>query len=312
MRGKNSPAAPRPGPAFTLADTHHHYWDLRLGKNPWLCQEPPLPFRYGDYSALRRNYLPADYARDSAGFRVSAAVVVEAEWDPSDPTGETRWLHELLAVDPVPRMIVAQAWLDREDVEDVLAAQAAFPRVRGVRHKPRAASAPDQVRRGLPGSMDDPKWRRGYALLSQFGLSFDLQTPWWHMAEAAQLAMGFPGTPLIINHAGLPADRSPEGLAGWRRAMEAVAGCPNVSVKISGLGQPGVPWTVELQRPVVQTVIRLFGAERCMFASNYPVDSLVASYRTIYEGFQDIVKDFPAQARDALFAGNARRIYRIG
>src|SRR5205823_6630060 len=84
--------------------------------------------------------------------------------------------------------------------------------------KPPAASAREQAVRGAPGSMDDPRWRRGFALLERHRLSFDLQTPWWHFDAATALARDFPNTPIIINHTGLPAVRSPDGLRGWRNA----------------------------------------------------------------------------------------------
>jgi predicted TIM-barrel fold metal-dependent hydrolase len=206
---------------------------------------------------------------------------------------------------------VAHAALDRADVAEILAAHADFPRVRGIRHKPAAAADPSAVERGAPGSMGDPIWREGYALLAAHGLSFDLQTPWWHLAEAAELAAAFPGTQIILNHTGLPADRSEAGLAGWRRAMAKLAECSNVAVKISGIGLPGRPWTVADNGPVVRTVIELFGVDRCMFASNYPVDGLVASFATIFDGFLAITADLPLADRQRLFAANARRFYRL-
>jgi predicted TIM-barrel fold metal-dependent hydrolase len=183
--------------------------------------------------------------------------------------------------------------------------------VRGIRHKPSAAASPDRARPGAPGSMGDPRWRRGYALLARHGLSFDLQTPWWHLAEAAELARDFPDTLIILNHTGLPSDRSDEGLAGWRHAMGTLAAQPNVACKISGLGQPGRPWTVAGNGPVVLDTIAIFGVERCMFASNFPVDGLVADFDTIYEGFKAIVAGFSAADRMALFHDNAVRCYRL-
>lgn len=294
-----------------VVDAHHHFWDLDRHYYPWLCDEPLIPFRYGDYSAIRRNYLVPDYLADSAGFDVVATVHLEGEWDPADPIGETRWLQSVIAEHGYPHAIVAQARLDREDVEDVLAGQAALPRVRGVRHKPAAADSPRGVRPGAPGSMDDPRWRAGYALLARHRLSFDLQTPYWHLAEAARLARDFPETQIVLNHAGLPADRSDAGLAAWRAAMALLAAQPNVAVKISGLGQPTSAWTVDAQRYVVLETIALFGVDRCMFASNYPVDSLVAAFAVIYGGFREIAEVFTPAERDKLFCDNAMRYYRI-
>lgn len=292
-------------------DAHQHFWDLTRNRLPWLQDSEPIRFRYGDYSALRRNYLPADYRADARGQNVVSSVYVEAEWDPADPVGETRWVHALAAREALPGAMVAQAWLDRDDAAQVLAAQAAFPLVRGVRHKPRAAAAPGAVVRGAPGSMGDPRWRAGYAQLAGHGLHFELQAPWWHLEEAAELASAYPRTRIVLNHTGLPADRSEAGIAGWRAGMRALADCPNALVKISGLGLPGRPWRIEDNGPIVRETIALFGAARCMFASNFPVDGLVAGFATIWEGFRTITADLSPDERALLFSENARRVYRI-
>jgi predicted TIM-barrel fold metal-dependent hydrolase len=294
-----------------IVDAHQHFWDVTLDKHPGFRAEPPLPFRYGDTRPLRRSYLPADYRADARGHRIVGTVYVETEWDPGDPLGETRWVESLAAREGLPTAMVAQAWLDRNDVDDVLARQAACPLVRGIRHKPAAAPSPDTVVPGAPGSMGDARWRAGFARLARHGLSFDLQTPWWHLREAAALARAFPDTLVILNHTGLPADRSPEGLRGWRAAMAAVAAAPNVAVKISGLGVPGRPWTVESNREAVLGAIELFGVDRAMFASNYPVDGLVATFDTIYAGFKAITRDFSESDRRKLFHDNAVRLYRL-
>ena len=297
--------------SIPIVDAHHHYWDLERNYHPWLCDEPPIPFRYGDYRALRRSYLPGDYARDASSFDVVASVHVESEWDPVDPIGETRWIDGIANECDLPRAVVAQAWLDRDDIEEVLCAQSSFPRVRSVRHKPRAALTPSAVQPGAKGSMGDAKWRRGYALLESHGLAFDLQTPYWHLAEAYELARDFPQIQMILNHAGLPSDRSGQGLADWRRAMQTLARAPNVVVKISGLGQLGTAWTVDANGPIVLETIDIFGVDRCMFASNFPVDSLVADFETIYRGFLQIVEQFPPSDQRKMFCDNARRIYRM-
>lgn len=294
-----------------IIDAHQHFWNLDQNYLPWLKDEPPIPFRYGDYSSLKRNYLPADYRRDSAGFEVVGTVFVETEWDPTDPRGEVAWVEKLQRAEGLPSVVVAQAWLDRGDAEDVLASHARSPIVRGIRHKPKAAPRPDLVSAGAPGSMGDPEWRRGFAMLARYGLSFDLQTPWWHLGEARALADDFGDTQLILNHTGLPADRSKEGLDGWWRAMRLLSGAPNVAVKISGIGQAGKPWSVEANRAIVLDTIELFGPERCMFASNFPVDSLIATFDVIFSGFSEITAGCSAAERDALFHGNAIRIYRI-
>ena len=160
--------------------------------------------------------------------------------------------------------------------------------------------------------MDDTAWRNGYARLASHGLSFDLQMPWDRLEEAYRLARDFPDTRIILNHTGLPADRSDAGLDGWQAAMRRFAEAPNAVVKISGIGVRGMPWSVEANRPIVLDTIEIFGAERCMFASNFPVDSLVASYEQIFSGFMAMTESFTPTERAMLFHDNAVRYYRIG
>jgi len=296
---------------LSIVDAHHHFWDLSKNAHPWLLDEPVKSFRYGDYSAIRQSYLPADFLRDAAGQRLIGSVHVEAEWDPSDPLAETQWLTTLCQTYGLPTAIVGQAWFARGDIADVLARQAENPLVRGIRQKPAAAPTPEAATAGAAGSMSDPTWRAGYALLTEHGLSYDLQVPYWQLPEAAALAGDFPETLIILNHAGLPADRSAAGLARWRQAMACFAARANTAVKISGLGLPGRPWTVADNGPIVRTIIDLFGIDRCMFASNFPVDSLVADYDTIFDGFKAIVGDLPAADQAKLFSENAIRLYRL-
>ena len=296
--------------ARRIVDAHHHFWDLGRNHHPWLSDEPPIAFRYGDYTALRRNYLQADYLGDtaSAGVEAQGTVYVETEWDPADPRGEMRFIEAYRREAALPTVAVAHTRLDAPEAAELLAFHAAFPFVRSIRHKPRANARPGM---GEPGGMANTAWRRGFAQLTPLGLRFDLQTPWWHMAEAATLARDFPDTTLIINHAGLPADRSAEGLTAWRLAMAQVATCPNVCVKISGIGVPGRPWTAQANADIVRHLIDVFSVSRCMFASNFPVDSLCGSFAQIFGGFGEIVADLSADEQDALFRTNAIRVYAM-
>ena len=285
--------------AFPIVDAHQHFWDTRLNHHPWLCEQPPIAFRYGDYSPLRRPYLPADYFADSAGHKVVKTVYVETEWDPRDPVGEMAWVENLRRETGFPSVAVAQAWLDNDDAADVLERQAAFGFVRGIRHKPRR------------GAMRDSRWRAGYALLAKFRLGFDLQAAWTELEDAAALCRAFPDTQLVLNHTGLPADRSAQGVAGWSRALRTLAQCPNAAIKISGLGLPGERWSAAKNRDIVLTAIDIFGVQRVMFASNFPVDGLCGSFDEIFTGFGGIVSAGSDLDRRALFHDNAVRLYAM-
>ncbi|MGO4407921.1 amidohydrolase [Bosea sp. RAF48] len=293
-----------------IVDAHQHFWDPERNPHPWLKPDANIPFRYGNYSSIKRRYLPAEYFVDTADHDVRQTVYVETEWDENDPIGETRYAAGLAEKFGVPNAIVAQAWLDRPDVDEVLADQAAFGLVRSVRHKPGGPQRPEDVgaQRTL---MSDDRWRQGYALLSRHGLKFDLQTAWWNLGEAIDLARSFQETTIVLNHAGLPSDRSEAGLTGWHAAMTKLAECANVRVKISGIGLAGLPWRVSDNRWIVEEIIAMFGADRAMFASNFPVDSLCAPFDTIYTGFKTIAARYSPAEQAKLFAETACQTYRL-
>jgi predicted TIM-barrel fold metal-dependent hydrolase len=293
-----------------IVDAHQHFWEPAVNNHPWLAPDARIPFRYGDYSAIKRRYLPDDYRHDAAGRNIVQTVYVETEWDPTDPIGETRYATGIAARFGIPNAIVAQAWLHHPDVAAVLAGQAAFPLVRSVRHKPEGPGRPDDV--GAARTlMSDPRWRDGFALLAKHRLALDLQTPWWNLHEAVALARDFPDTMIILNHAGLPTLRDADSLVAWRNAMARFADCPNAVVKLSGMGVPGERWTPDSNGWIVRTTIALFGADRTMFGSNFPVDSLCATFTEIVDGFKAILAPLPRAEQQAFFCDTARRVYRL-
>src|SRR5215813_1370732 len=194
--------------------------------------------------------------------------------DRTRQVAETEWLTEVNAHHGFPGAVVAHAWFHTDNAEEILAAQSRFALVRGIRSKPATSLRPDTATPGGPGTMQDDNWLRGFALLEKYGLSWDLRVPYWHLGEAADVARQFPRIPIVLNHTGFPWDRSEEGLAAWRRGMEALARCANVHVKISELGLLHQPWTVDGNRRVVLDAVAIFGIARCLFASNFPVAGL--------------------------------------
>ncbi len=294
-----------------IVDAHHHLWDLDELNYPSLSGATENNFFLGDNSAICKNYLPEDYRRDSARHNVIKTVHVEAECDRGSQIAETEWITQINAEHGFPNAIVAHAWFDEENSEEILAAQASFPLVRGIRSKPVTASSPKKMQPAAPRTMQDPRWLAGFALLEKYDLSWDLRVPCWHLEEAAVVAQAFPETRIVLNHTGFPWRRDEEGLALWRRGMQALADAPNVHVKISCLCLPDGPWTLESNRPIVLETIETFGVERCMFASNYPVDGLRASYDLIYDSFKTIVSEFSHNEQKQLFSKNAMAFYRI-
>ena len=294
-----------------VVDPHIHLWDLKTHHYPWLAN-PGKSF-VGDASELKHDYLIGDLLRDAGPVEVLKLVHVDANHDPADPVEETRWLQQVADNEGngLPNAIVAGADLSADNVQEVLEGHAAFANTRGIRQILNVHENPlyDYVGRHY---MREPQWRKNFALLKRYSMSFDLQLYPSQMKEAAELAQEHPDTQFIVNHAGMFVDRSSvEGFRAWRDGLRALAACPNVAVKISGLAMFDHQWSVESFRPYVLETIDTFGCERAMFASNFPVDRLFATYEGLWNAYASIVKDLRDIEIDALLKSNAERIYRI-
>lgn len=290
-------------------DAHHHVWDLDMKRHPWLSEGVLVSHRYGDYTPIKHTYTIEDYLNDVRGLNVVGSVYMEAEWDPLDPVGETEYIHEVFARTGYPGAMAAQAWLDRFDVKTILTNQAAHPLVRSVRHKPGGPSSPDQVLGNSRSLLSDPKWLDGYALLESLNLHFELQTPWWNLWEAKSLAKSFPNTTIIVNHSGVLLGRSASEIAAWRDALKNLAGCENVVIKASGLCCEGLPWSTELISLPIRNILSIFGSERVMFGSNFPVDKMFVSYSRLLADFKMVVAFCSSDEQENIFYKTAKRVY---
>ena len=294
-----------------IVDAHHHLWDLSANYYPWLTDR--ITERVcGDYAAIRRDYRLADFRRDAAGLNLVKSVHVQAEHDPRDPVRETRWL-QAIADDPdsdgFPHAVVAYADLAAPDIEAILEAHRESPNLRGIRQMLHEAYIDPRNPGRSP--IDDPAWQRNVALLATHDLSFDLQVYPEQMDAAFTLLRQTPQIPFVLCHTGQPARRDADSLAAWQRGMRKLAQADNLAVKISGLGMFDRSWTIETVRPFILETIEIFGAARCLFASNFPVDGMMSGYGRLWSVYSEITADFSETERAALFAGNAERIYRI-
>jgi predicted TIM-barrel fold metal-dependent hydrolase len=296
-----------------IVDPHHHLWDLHLHSHPWLTGRGASAL-LGDIAALRRDYPLAEFLADAMDVDLVASVHVQAEVAREQAVDETRWLQAIAdAPDSrgFPHGIVAYADLAASDVERTLEAHAACANLRGIRqilnrHPDPALSSANR------DYMREDAWQRGFAALRRHGLSFDMQLYWPQMIDGAITARRHPDIQIVLDHAGMPLERDEDGIEGWRGGMRCLADCPNVAVKISGLGMVDHLWTVASIRPFVLETIEIFGVERCMLASNFPVDRLYSDYTTLWRAFDAITETLSPDERAALFHDNAIRIYRLG
>jgi L-fuconolactonase len=204
-------------------------------------------------------------------------------------------------------------------------------RFAGVRHST-AWDGSDRIHKVVPqpNLLGDRAFRAGFAGLAALGLVFDAWVYHPQLAEVAALADDFANTPIVLNHVGSPilggpyaADREAV-FRDWKAGMTALAKRPNVTVKLGalpirlpGAGQqarelpPGSEEVAAAWRPWLETSIELFGARRCMFESNFPVQKRWSSYAVTWNAFKRIAAGASADEKAALFAGTAARIYGV-
>lgn len=297
--------------AIPIVDAHHHLWDLKAGRYPAWQDRYDENFFLGDYRKICRDYLPADYAADLAGFDIIGSVHIQAGRAQNEQVAETEWLETIHRQHGLPSVAVGHVTFIQPDCAAVLAGHARSALMRGIRSRPVTSSGPNASVAGAPGTMQDDHWRRNFALLEKHGMSWDMRIPYWHLEEGAEVARSFPGIPMVVNHAGLPLDRSEEGLAIWRRGLEAFAACPNIVIKLSELGLPHGKWDIPSNVRVVREAAAIFGADRILFASNLPVSTLSTNFRGIVDVMLAGLAGQSTETLGKFFAGNAIRFYRI-
>jgi predicted TIM-barrel fold metal-dependent hydrolase len=210
------------------------------------------------------------------------------------------------------------------------AMQAASPRFRGIRHATGWDASPELTQRDIQGVMATSQYRAGARVLAKMGLTLDNSLYHTQLDELAALARAVPELTIVLNHigglvrVGPYANRDSEVLADWRRGIAAVAACPNVVLKLGGVGQKrfGFDWLTrakpigseelaETLGPLMHYCIEKFGPNRCMFESNFPVDKVSYAYTVVFNAFKRLSKDYSASERAALFHDTAARVYRI-
>jgi len=299
-----------------IVDAHVHWWNLEENYYPWLSDQLAASQESGlsGAASLARSYLPDHYVEDADGYDIRGVVHIEAQWDPADSIGETRWLERIADAGEdhgLLKGIVGFANLANDNCEELLAAHSANGRMRSIRHMlNRIEGNPGLCWANEDFTVND-KWIRNYALLKKYGLGFDLMCFSNMMHRMADLAHKHPDIMIYLEHAGMPWEFDEAGNERWRAGMKALAANDNVVCKISGLGTTIPEWNEALIRPYVLETIDIFGVDRIMFASNFPTDKLYSSMDAIWQAFLSITASFSQDERDRMFAGNALTHYRL-
>ncbi len=326
-------------PEWEVVDAHLHLWDERDFPDP---QDADTPLRTS-------RYLLDEYLHDAgSGHKVAQCVYIDcgSSYYPAGPAhlrpvGETAYAADLAervaARAGATRIaaIVAHADLRDPDLDTVLDAHEARGGglFRGIRHA--GARLEDPSARLLagaapPGLYADPDFRRGVARLGERGLTFDAFQFHFQADQFVALAEAVPATTMIVNHLGTPIGYTPGPatedpvFAEWASGVERMAELPNVVMKLGGIASivtgydahtreapPSSAEFVDERGAYFHHAIGCFGAQRCMFETNFPVDSVAIGYAGLWNAYKLIAMGYDAAARDALLAGTARRIYRM-
>ncbi|WP_204115513.1 amidohydrolase family protein [Shimia biformata] len=286
-------------------DAHHHLWDLNAVHYPWLM-EPGAARFFGDPTAIQRDYLVDEFRRDAQAQGISASVHIQV--GAADGLAEARWVQSVADANPgFPAAQVAYCDLTADDLPEQLGRLQALPTVRGVRQIVGRAPGED-ARTGTNALLQDPRFLEGLREVGRRGLSFDLQLIPDLMPGAVRVLSDAPDTPVALCHAGSPHDRSADGLRDWATRIKTLSALPHVTCKLSGLGMFEHGWSAKSVAPIVEICLEQFGPDRCMWGSNFPVDSLYANYATTFQRHWSLVPD---DMQNAVFGGTAARFYGL-
>jgi len=291
-----------------IIDAHHHIWRQR--DLPWLMG-PMQPRIFGPYEPIRRDYPIEEFLGDIAGSGVEKSIYVQANWAKERFEDEVAWVQRTADESGWPHAIVGYADLMVEDVRPQLDRLAKYPLMRGVRmqlhwHENaiyRFAARPDIVNDGV--------FRGNLGRLEAYGWSFDLQVFASQMADAARLAADYPKLNFILQHAGMLEDLSETGRSQWRSGMDKLAARRNVYCKLSGLGTFLHRNDAGHIADITRFAMALFGPERCLFGSNFPIEKLWTGYGALVEAYHDALAGFGMEEAAAVFWNTAAKVYRL-
>jgi predicted TIM-barrel fold metal-dependent hydrolase len=291
-----------------VIDTHHHIW---LRKDVAWLADPSIPRMFGDYFGLRRDYPVEEWINNVVPQGVTKSVHVTANWCLARALDETRWLQSVDDKHGFPHGIVCQVDLADPDIDAKLKAQKQFPNLRGVRQMLYWDADPVRQAVNQADFCNTAELRRGFALLENHDLHFELQVYAGQAKHAVELIKAFPNVRMILVHAGMLTARTQEAINLWRAALTAMAAFPNLHVKLSGLGMYSLGITVPQVRQVIRDSIQIFGIERTIYGSNLPLEKLFASYADFLAAYRTVLGEYTEAEQGKVFHDNAVKFYRL-
>jgi len=299
---------------MNVLDAHHHIWipeqyspDLGYG---WLRDVGSLkPF--GDPTAIQRDYTWGEYVREPNRHTIDASVYVQVDGAIADPVAETQWVQSTIERPASQFRIVGLVNLAEDNAQAHIEGQCAFESFKGVRQIISYLDEQPQLCFAAEHLLRNSTWTDQFALLADHDLSFDLQLYPEQMAEAAEFFARYPKVPIVIDHAGSPYDQTVDGLARWKAGLGVLSQLDNVSIKLSGFGMFDRQWTSASIQQMIDNMLLLFGPERMMFGSNFPVDKLMADFDSTVDRVLACIEPAGEAAVTSVFGQTACRFYRF-
>ena len=291
-----------------IIDAHHHIW--RQADLPWL-QGPMVARIFGPYEPIRRDYPIAEYLADIKSSNVVGSVYVQTNWAKDRAVEEATWVQSVAESEGWPHAIVGYADLLDDNAPQTLKALAEIPRVRGIRMQLHWHENPLYRFAATSDVMNATQFRKNFAHVAGHDFTFDLQVFTGQMKDAANLAREFPDVTFVLQHAGMLEDKSKEGKDLWKEGMKQLADQPNIVSKLSGLG-------TFIQRndsthitDVVHETVAIFGSDRCLYGSNFPIEKLWASYAELVAAYRAAVSAYRPIEQLSMLHDNVIRVYGL-
>lgn len=292
-----------------VIDSHFHIW--RQQDQPWLVG-PMVPRIFGPYEPIRRDYPTAEYLADREGSAVEKSVYVQTNWAKENFEKEVAFVSDTADRTGWPHAIVGYADMTVDDVRPQLDKLRKYKLLRGVRMQLHWHETPAFRFAADARQVIDPKVRANVRRLKDYDLSFDLQLFPMQMHDGLQLIGENPETDFVLTHAGMLIANDQKTVEGWKSGLRTLAKAPNLSAKLSGLGtfeHRNDPALVEL---IYDTAIDIFGSERLMFGSNFPIEKLWTSYADLMAAHRAAAAKLGPVDRANIFWNTAERVYRLG
>ena len=291
-----------------VVDAHHHIW--RRSDLPWL-DGPLQPRIFGPYEPIRRDYRIGEFLADIAGCGVTKSVYVQANWAKDAFEDEVAYVERAATETGYPHAIVGYADFLSADVRPQLDRLTKYPSMRGLRMQLHWHENPQYRFAAKPDLARDVTLQRNVARLADYVWSFDLQVFAGQMQGAAELAASCPRVTFVLQHAGMLEDLSPVGWARWRAGMQLLAARPNVVSKLSALGTFIHRNDPDHIATIVRETLGIFGAARCLFGSNFPVEKLWTRYSDLIAAYRRALEPLGEAVTRAVLHDTALRIYRL-